>query len=389
MIAQDSFTNCICHKKRNVRGLENVMILDLLKFGLMFFLPAIVGRTAKLFQELKKKNFCLFSWKNQNSSGKIISAIALVYVIFKLVSISFLGPENFFEKINARIDSPSYIIRNNYRSYVESWTEYDSVIKEMYAAKDNESELEKFHDHPFYSTFLDMQRLSEQLKIKEKKNFYSKYGERAFLKCDFCLNDTDFIMYLIPSAILEYSLFLILIGALSSNSNKTNWRNYGILVSLVCFAIESYAFAFPSQSSTKFEPYDSIFGDDMFTLRFEKITFIRDCILILFVLFVILFDNGKDMRLKTTLDQLRNSVETSLEFLQAARIQQATLSFDENLQKFAMESKKKNYSNLSKIIIDPAFRQKVAESGHKLNIEDLMKQKGKNIDELLKLTKKT
>jgi hypothetical protein len=363
------------------------MILDLLKFGAIFFLPTILGRAFKLFQELKSKNFCLISLKNQNICSRTISFVALIYIIFKLASISILAPENFFERINARIDSPSYIIRNYYRKFVESWAENDPTIKNMYDVIENESELNKFIDNPLYSTFIDLQKLSEQLKIKEKKDFYSKYGERPFLNCDYCTSDNDFLMYLVPTAILEYSLFLILIGALSANTRKTNWRNYGLLISLLCFAIEAYAFVFPSQSSTQFELYDSVFGDDRFTLRSEKIIFTRDLIFIVFTSIVLLFDNGKDSKLKSGFDQMRNSIETSLEFLRASRIQLAAISIDENLQKFVIEFKKKSSSNINKIFSDPAFRQKVAETGHKLNIEELILQKEKNIDELIRLTR--
>lgn len=364
------------------------MILDLLKFGLIFFLPAILGRAFKLFRELKTRKFTLISWKNQGIYQKVITGIVLIYVIFKLGSISVFGRQNFFQKVNVRLDSPSYIIRNHYRSYLQSWAEYDSIIKEMTGALENESELEKFNDHPLYSEFLNMQKLSEQLKIKEKKNLYSKFGEDAFLNCDYCKNDNDFIMYLTPSAIFEYSLFLILIGLLSSSFSKSNWRNYGLLIALVSFAIEAYAFVFPTQSSTNFEPYDAIFGDDMFTLRFQKIKFIRDAIFTVFSLIVLLFDYGKDMRLRTSLEQLRNSIETSLEFLQATRIQDAALAIDETLQKFVTDSVKKKRSKLASIIADPVFRQKVAEYGHKLNIDELIPQKDKNIDNLIELLKK-
>lgn len=364
------------------------MILDLLKFGLIFFLPTILGRAFKLFRELRNRKFSIISWKNQGISQKVITGIVVIYAIFKLGSISVFGRQNFFQKVNVRIDSPSYMIRNHYRSYLQSWAEYDSVIKEMTDVQENESELEKFHDHPLYSEFLKMQKLSEQLKIKEKKNLYSKFGEEAFLKCDYCINDHDFVMYLTPSAIFENSLFLILIGLLSSSFSKSNWRNYGLLIALVTCAIEAYAFVFPTQSSTNFEPYDAIFGDDKFTLRFQKIHFIRDAIFIVFSLIVLLFDNGKDLRLRSSLDQLHKSIETSLQFLQATRIQDASLSIDENLQKFVADSIKKKRSKLASIIADPVFRQKVAESGHKLNIDELMLQKDNNIDNLIELMKK-
>ena len=43
---------------------------------------------------------------------------------------------------------------------------------------------------------------------------------------------------------------------------------------------------------------------------------------------------------------------------------------------------------MSSIFSDPSFRQKVAESGHKLNIDQIIDQKGNNIEELLNLSRK-
>lgn len=332
--------------------------------------------------------FSIFSWKDQRVSQIILNLILLFYIIFKLGTIFFYRRENFFAKINARIDSPSYVIRNHYRDYLEFWADNNAEIKEIINVKENELESTLLERKSIYKTFLNMQFLSEQLKIKEKKSIYSKFGEWAFLKCDYCKTDTDFIMFLAPSAIFEYSLFLILVGALSSYSSKSNWRLYGLVLAFLSFVFELYAFIFPLHSMTTFEPYDFIFGDDMLTLRYEKITTIREIFFLSFLIISLIFDNGKDQKLISVLDHSRNLLETSLSFLQAARIQSAAISIDENLQKHVLEVNKSNKSKLSSIISDPGFRQKVADEGHKLNIDELMEQKSKNIDELIKLMHK-
>lgn len=361
------------------------MILELFKFGAIFFLPSLIGKIYKIYQNLKKKEFSMFSWKKQSLSCNILNALVLVYVIVKFGSTFFFGSENFFYKVDARIDSPSYIIRNNYRTYVEQWAINNADINEIKSLTENEAESNKFQGSSIYKSFLDMQTLSEQLKIKEKKAAYSKYGERAFLNCQYCSADTDYLMFLAPYAIFEYSIFLIVLGVLSSSSLKTNWRLYGLIVAFVTLLFEIYAFIFPSQSLSGLELYDVAFGDDMFTLKYEKIVFIREALLSLFLLIALIFDNSKDLRLKTILDQIRNSLETSLAFLQATRIQSAAISVDENLQKYVHDSTSTNKSKLSSIISDPVFRQKVAESGHKLNIEELMEQRNKKIDDLFVL----
>lgn len=363
------------------------MILDLLKFGLVFFFPTLIGRAYKLFNESRNMSFSIISWKTQKNSHKLVQAIVLTFVIYKLASVFVFGSENFFSKINARIDSQSYIIRNHYRSYLEFLADRDIYFKEIVTASQNGLDLSKFQETNEFKEFLTMQTLSEQLKIKEKRNFYSKFGEYSFLNCNYCANDIDFIMFLAPSIVFQYALFLFIIGILSSNSQKCNWRNYGLVLAAVIFACEAYAFFSPTEHCTKFELYDAIFNDDQFTLRYEKIEFLREITLIMFMLIALFFDNGQDLRFKSLLDQLRTSSELSLAFLQAARIQEAALAIDENLCKFSKQSKKNNPSKLAAIISEPSFRQKVAESGHKLNFEELMQQKSNSLEELLKISK--
>lgn len=386
VIAKNSITNMVGHKENQFdRALRTVMIVDLLKFGIIFFLPTIIGKTFKLFQDLKKKEFSILSWKKQRFSHNIINIVVLIYIITKLSTIFVFGSENFFSKIEARIDSPSYIIRNHYRAYIENWAEHSDEIKEFIKLKDVDSISEKIQQSPSYKSFSDFQALSEQLKIKDNKAFYSKYGEYAFLNCQYCTTDSDYAIFLAPRAIFEYSLFLILAGVLTSISIKSNWRFYGIITALITLALEAYAFIYPTKSITSFELYDGLFGDDMFTLRYEKIAFTREIIFIIFLMIALIFDNGKDLRIKSFLDQTRKSLETSLAFLQATRIQRAAISVDENLQKFVNDSIRSNKSKLSSITSDPGFRQKVVEMGHKLNIEEMLSEKNKKIDELLDL----
>ena len=315
---------------------------------------------------------------------KICNIIIIIYISFKLACMFIFEHDNFFLKINVRIDSPSYIIRNHYRSYIENWSEKDARIKEMVSMKDKSSDLSQFHDMDIYKTFSKMEFLSDQLKIKEKKAFYSKFGEHAFLNCAYCTTDTDFLLYLIPFALAEYSLFLVLVGFLSSKSSKANWRIYGLIVGILSAAIEIYSHF--KNSQTTFELYDSIFGEDFFTLRYEKTKYVREIAFVLFLTISLVVDNGKDLRLRNSFDQIQKSLETSLAFLQTSRIQKAAIATDETLQKFLTESTKKN-SKLASIIADPGFRQKVLESGRKLKFEELLQQKDETIEKLMELVK--
>lgn len=364
------------------------MILEILKFGLLFFLPTIISRAVKLYRSIVIKNFSIFSWKKQKLSHKLSNIVAIIFIILKLKNLFISGPENFFSLTNSRIDSPSYMIRNNFRDYVQSWSEYDPLVRKILEAPEASSEDSQFSAFPVFKRYLNLKRLSEALKIKEKKNFYSKYGESAFLNCDYCTADYDYLMFLVPSILREYCLFLIVSGVLTISYFKSKWRNYSIILSIIVFAAETYAFMVQnSSSSTVFEPYDILFGDDLFTLRFEKISFLRNASFVIFLLVILIFDFGRDHSLEASIDQMRSSAETSLSFLQATRIHDAVLSIDENLRKFSIEMKK-SPSALASIISSPGFRQKVAEIGHKLDVETLLVKKDEHFDNLMNISKK-
>ena len=367
------------------------MILDLLKFGIIFFLPTLIGKAFKLIGEFRKTKISILPWKPKRIFDKIVNSVVLIYIIAKLASIFIFGSENFFSKTNCRIDSPSYVIRNHYRTYLENWAGANPDVANIVKSLENSSDISGYEEEsPLHKEIFNLKYLSEQLKSKEKKNVYSKFGEDAFLHCDYCTNDYDYLMYLSPSALYEYCTFLVLIGALSSNPYKSNWRIYGLFSVFVSLALEVYGLVFASQSSTNtsFEPFDAIFGDDMLTLRFEKILIVRNIIFVTCLSIAYLLDNEQDLKLETFLDQFRNTLGTSLAFLQSTRIQNAALAIDENLSKYVSEASRMNKSKLASIISDPSFRQKVAESGHKLNIEEILDQKDKNIEDLLKIIKK-
>ena len=363
------------------------MILDLLKFGLLFFLPSIISRAFKLYRSLSQKNFSILSWKKQKLSHKFSNIVVIIFIVLKLKSLFLSGSENFFSLTHSRIDSPSYIIRNNFRDYIQRWSEADPLVRKIIESPETLLEDSQYSGKPSFKRFVDLKKLSEALKIKEKKIFYVKYGEAAFLNCDYCTADYDYLMFIFPSILIEYCMFLIIAGILSLSYFKSKWRNYSIILVILLFGAETYAFMVQPFSPTTFEPYDVLFGDDLFTLRFEKLSFFRNASFLVFLIFSLIFDYGKDNSLEAALDQLRSSTETSLSFLQATRIHDAVLSIDENLKKFSNEMKK-TPSELATIISSPGFRQKVAESGHKLDVETLLLKKDEDFDKLMKISRK-
>lgn len=299
------------------------------------------------------------------------------------MSIFLFAPENFFLTVNSRIDSPSYVIRNQFRNFIAEWSEADPKIKHIISLKLAGSDLYDFPEKALLTKYENMEFLSEQLKIKDRKLFYSKFGETAFLGCKYCSSDFDYLFYLSFSVLFEYVLFLGLVGILTTEPLKSNWRPYGLLISFISIFFEIYSHLL--QDHTGFEIYSIIFSEDFFTLRYEKITFIRQMLFISFLLVVLLFDNGKDFRLQTILSKIQKSLETSVALLQSSRIQEAATSVDETLLKFVLEAKKRGKTSLASIVADPLFRQKVADSGTSLEFEKLLKQNNDSLEALFEI----
>lgn len=323
------------------------------------------------------------AWGKLNWSNKLISLLGLAYLVFKLISMFVYGHANFYSTIETRIDSPGYIIRNQYRNYLAVWESAVPEITTLRQMKGEGKDLSDYHNQALLKEFEDMEFLSEQLKMKDKKKLYSKFGEHAFLECKYCSKDLDYLLFLTPSVFLEYTVFLIIAGLITSQVFKSKWRNHIFIV--VCLAILIEANGFYLFEQTGVDLYGLIFSEDFFTLQIEKISFIRDALFVSFILVIMIFDLRPDNQINETFEDVTRSLEASLALLQSTRLQKAAISLNEDLKKFALESLKKQKFKHASIVSDQNFRAKVAESGPKLEMEQMIQNHGDTIEKLLSL----
>ena len=359
------------------------MILELLKFAIIFFLPTILGRALGWYRNLSKLSFSWMSWGKLKWSNKFISLIGIGYVVVKLVSMFVYGHANFYITIQSRMDSPGYILRGQYRNYVAAWESSVPEVAILRQLKSEGKDLSDFHDRTLLKEFEDMEYLSEQLKLKEKKKIYSKFGEHAFLECKYCTKDLDYILFLVPELLWEYSIFLIVVGLITSQNFKSKWRNHVLSALIIALLIEANGFYLYEQSGI--DLYTAIFGEDFFTLQIEKTIFIREVIFVAFTLIILIFDLSQDNQVNEVFMDVTRSLEASLALLQSTRLQKAAISLNEDLKKYALDSLKKQKFKFADIISDQAFRAKVSESGSHLEMEQMIKHHSDTIDKLLSL----
>lgn len=388
MIAEDAFTHDKGHEIRGLRSVQGSeeMLLDLLKFGLVFFLPTIIGRTLGLFRHFKRDNFSIAYWRRQRAVSKLGGLLVVLYITYKLLSMFVLGTENFYATVRVRSDSPSYMIRNQYRNYVSQWMEKDARVATIVEMKERSADMSDYPDKTLLRRFEGLEFMAEQLKTKEKKGFYSKFGEEAFLRCEYCTTERDYAMFLVPSVLFDYAIFLIMAGMLTAAKTKSKWRAHGLLVATLVLTFEMFSVFM--QDNLSFELYDLVLGKDYYTLSAEKRVFIRNASFVCFLVIACLFDYGLDLRLQKSVDDIRKALDASLALLQSARLQKAAVATDETLQKFIGEQQKGRSTNLAQITNSASFRQKVAEAGSKLDLEELTRQHGAALDALMEMSSK-
>lgn len=360
------------------------MILELLKFAVIFFLPTIIGRAFGFYHMFRKMNFSWMSWRNLKWTNKLASLVGIGFLMWKLASMFLYGHTNFYLTIQTRMDSPSYIIRSQYRTYLADWENSVPEITTLKTMKAEGKDLSEYPDKTLLREFEDMEFLSEQLKMKEKKKLYSKFGEYAFLRCKYCSKDLDYILFLIPGILLEYAIFLVVVGVITSQSFKSKWRGYAIYALVLSILVDVNYFYFYERSGL--DLYAMIFGEDFFTLLIEKAALLRDSVFVIFVIIFLIFDFGQDSQINDAFVDITRSLEASLALLQSTRLQKAAISLNEDLKKFSIEAMKKHKFKFADIVSDPSFRAKVAESGSQLEMERIIQQHGESIEKLLSLS---
>jgi hypothetical protein len=326
-------------------------LVDLVKVAIALAIPFIISKAFSLFRRRRAPSPNAVQPLVRSLGKSRISALVLsLYVAAKLARVLFVEEENFYSVIQARLDSPAYMIRNQYRSYLERWSSENSSVAQLIEMRDARQDLTSFEDSKLLKEFQVFEYLSEQLKIKERKEVYSKFGEYAFMNCRYCTKDYDYTIFLVPFIILEHALFLKAVGYISASTSKARWRPYAVILSLGLAALEVYAYL--GRDNLLFEAYNSIFGDDQYTLKAEKIAFLRDSAFILMALLTLVFELPEDLRLETAVDAIKSSVRASALTLQSLRLQHSALFADENLSKHVMNAAHKH--NLSREVTSAA-----------------------------------
>ncbi|KAF9425533.1 hypothetical protein BGZ94_007443 [Podila epigama] len=133
------------------------------------------------------------------------------YHLFRSV---FFNPPNIFRVLDVAPDSPNFMLHQAWRERGEADPGF----------------IEKYPDS-----------LRERFKSHENRFLYQVYGHDAFLNCDHCTENMDYVYYLLPTMASSYLTMAVILGmATTQISHLTKYRTWGV-AALVVIAIVEYA----------------------------------------------------------------------------------------------------------------------------------------------------
>jgi len=148
-------------------------------------------------------------------------------------------PQDLLFNLEISPTTPTYKLRNSFREFMASnfhgWKEGggnnypDEIAEEV----------------------LLYEELYVALKLKSKRQIYQSYGQDAFLNCDWCMERSDYFIYILPDLLGSYAWFFTVIGISTIVWHKSTYRMYSsIFISLVA-CMDAYIIALAEDSSSE------------------------------------------------------------------------------------------------------------------------------------------
>lgn len=177
---------------------------------LALFVPLWAARFLKLLPKINSKHPSPFTL-----------LLSCSYILWNLFNIISAFRNDIFFLTNTSTHSPSFILKRNYRMYIEKaghdFLEFDSL-------------LEKLPEH--------------QSKITE---LLDSFGIKALRDCFACYSNSHYIMFYLYHTLLDYFYFLIIVGILTIG-HKNNVRLVASLSSGIFLVVETLWITLGDQS---------------------------------------------------------------------------------------------------------------------------------------------
>lgn len=319
--------------------------------------PWILSKVVSLFSK-KKVNPQARKPKPKSRLYYAISASLVVFVLWQLLHVVILHPENLLSRLDVGVDDPGFILRNKYRDYIQDIIGSSAVPGSSLppsSAQDREARLRDEFDRAY-----------EKLRSKDTRIEYMTYGHDAIVNCQWCRDETDYLMYIFPVVGGSYVLALITIGLATIVKQKQHWRTYALIALSIVAAFECYIFTTSHQFRTEtFGSHAAIYD---LTDRYRRSLFI------FLTLIIFVFDNNDLWTDYEILDAIMRQQEQTIGIHHAARVANAVVLGDSSLRKDFLEYFKEQEMHKEAVRNDSEFKTVVERVKIGYNVDRMLEE---------------
>lgn len=323
------------------------MISALVRLGLFLFFPRIIKLTVGAVKNRKNiGKYVRISFRRDALSWALATLSVILFAQLLFSTLGLNPTPNYFRETSTPIDSPAFLVRNHYRTFMENLKGSNPLVASFLNSIDANANIldEGFtvpEEHKTAFTMLKRYEiLSRDLKSNENKFIYNMFGEDAYRDCILCekRNPLDYIVFLLPRIGMAYVFFLVAFGLLCLRSSKKSLAFFGILTALLAAChdgINLYLFTM----KTSMHAYDQLFAPNNLATSFEKLKYIRDCIFMIGLLVGFFFEIP--VRTNETLDALKTSftgLQSSINQMALAQLSKNIILSDDEMRKPFIEN---------------------------------------------------
>lgn len=359
----------------------------------------------------------------------IPTILFLFYLLIQLFSFNARRPSslsnvdlssvNYFWLTRTRPESPSYVIRNQLRDYLQDLSASDHKLADLITRRKNKgwgeesASLTEIIDpkDPLEVKMVLLTSLSQSLRITKTKEAYMEWGPRAVFPSvlkglikDFKkssgadaalpepLNDPALLTSIeddlgsateerfvsaLPYLSWRHLVILLTMGILGGVRLKSRWPVIASVLVVLSILHDAFVlYYYPG--STNVPIFDALYPRDRYSLRLEKLLLLQSHLYAILSFLALLFDlrtwNEQDDPERIQLIRTLSSVETLVGLLQLIRLQRTTVMLDEQLRRHFWEHYRLLEVQNQRLFADEEFRSAQANLRRTHNMDDLISQ---------------
>lgn len=358
---------------------------SVVKFLLIVFLPLVLRQLTRTVTALRNWREHIVFYRTVTKFEKICLILSLMYSAVLLKSI-LIPQQYYFSITKTPVNSPSYLIRNRFRSFVEEKAQKDVKFHDMIKARKkiigDSTDAEMIYkvyteERSLETEYIKIEKLSMELRNKETRHRYCLYGPDS-LDCAVCSpQGWSHFALIAPKILLEYILSLLFIVLVCMFPRKQRWKNYSICAAIITIALESLEWIASDDSSIFLS---SLIPNNNYLTKPEQLSIVRKFLLLSLNIIMVVID--LPIVQNTVQDSLKQIIEQTEQVaakLQYSRIARIAIALDDNLFEFDSKNRKKQDGEIKDYFQTPELKSLRTELAQKHNLQDTMTSEQKFI----------